>query len=130
MMPFLWCWMSKRDKRAQRLPRGQRECPQKMSPVPLQVCVYCQQRAADTVEHVVARCFFGSVPPKRAVKVPACRECNSGRGDGGIRPMTMDEEYVRTVLALEHRSSDHPVAMQLLSSEIPRSYDNSPALLR
>ena len=123
-----------RDKRQQQEPRGRGKhppsAPQVQRPSPVPLCAYCQERPGVTVEHVVARCFFGSVPPKRAIKVPACRECNEGRGDGGQRPLTMDEEYVRTVLALEHRSSDHRVAANLLTNEIPRSYDNSPGLLR
>src|SRR5438105_95235 len=95
-----------------------------------QMCVYCHERLATTVEHVVAQGFFGSMQPKRAVKVPACRECNQGRGDGGPRPLTMDEEYVRTVLSTEARSLDHPVAAKLLANEIQRSFDKSPGLLR
>src|SRR5687767_6921400 len=99
-------------------------------PPPPQLCIYCQERTADTVEHVVARCFFGTMPPRCAIKVPACRECNEGRGDGNQRHMTLDEEYVRTIFANEVNSADHPVAKQLLLNEIPRSYDNSIGFLK
>jgi hypothetical protein len=110
--------MSSRDKRAQNLRRGK-------PPTPL--CIYCQKRPAVEEEHVIAKGFFGTIPPKCYVKVPACKQCNSGRGDGQPRPMSMDEEYTRTVMANEERAAEHPVAAALLAGEIPRSYENSPA---
>ena len=120
--------MSRRSKRAQQEPRSHgKVVPETSRPVPL--CIYCQDRPANTVEHVIARAFFGSMQPRRAIKVPACAECNGGRGDGGRRPLTMDEEYVRTVLASELNSSNHPVAAKLLTNEVQRSFENSPGLL-
>lgn len=49
--------------------------------------------------------------------------------DGGRRPMSMDEEYVRTIFATEMQASNHPVAGHLYQGEIARSFRNSPQLL-
>lgn len=123
--------MSNRDKRGQRQRRGALPEPSKPQTAnTVQLCIYCQQSEANSEEHVIARAFFGTMPPNRYVKVPACKECNEGRGDGGTRPMSQDEEYVRTVIAQEQRSARHPVAAKLLAEEIPRSFDNSPGFLK
>lgn len=83
------------------------------------ICIYCQKRAGTTVDHVFGRCFFGSVMPEFSMKVPSCRECNSGKGDGSDRDMSADEEYVRTLFAAV--GSNHPAAARLILGEITRS---------
>src|SRR5262245_4067624 len=106
------------------------ERPAPPPPAPTRICIYCQARPAVNEEHVVAKCFFGGVAPKRYIKVPACRECNAGRGDGGDRPLSMDEEYVRTVMVMEKNASSHPVAAKLLKEEVQRSLLRRPKFLK
>lgn len=42
------------------------------------LCVYCQQRVADTEDHIPGRQFFADPkpPPSELIAVPACRKCN------------------------------------------------------
>lgn len=92
-------------------------------------CVYCNTRPATTREHVIARCFFDKQPDYHIV-VPTCPECNGGTGDGVDRPMSMDEEYVRTVLCLHAGSHGHPVADAIVWGKIARSFKRTPDGLR
>lgn len=83
-------------------------------------------------EHVIAKCFFSAkLPPRRYIKVPACKECNAKCGDGwGPNPLNKDEEYVRTVFAHEIRCARHPVAEKLLENEVARSFQYTSGLVR
>jgi len=94
-----------------------------------QKCVYCSKREAVTREHVIARCFFDKQPDYHIV-VPTCIECNSGSGDGVERPLSMDEEYLRTVLCLHAGSYGHPVANAIVCDKIARSFQRRPSGLR
>lgn len=94
----------------------------------IQKCIYCCIRPAVNKEDVVAKGFFGKPRPRNPVKVPSCRECNAGRGDGGSRPLSEDEEYTRIVFCADEAGGGHPVAMSLVAGEISRSLDYSPKL--
>lgn len=103
----------KRDKRKQQIRRGSPELPHPK-------CVYCQERDGLQVEHVVARAFFQ--PPLPVIpKVPACRECNQLRGDGGARNMSDDEAYVRDRICMHIGTDDHPDARELLTTKVFRN---------
>jgi hypothetical protein len=115
--------MSNRDKRAQQQPRSRRG---KAAP-PTELCVYCGIRPAVDREHVIARCIFDVVPDPPII-VPTCVECNSGRGDGVDRKMSMDEEYMRQVLGAMQGVEDHPVGRKLVEGPVRRCFDHSPAL--
>jgi hypothetical protein len=108
--------MGNRDKRLQ-LPRSQGK-----------LCAYCGKNPATEEEHVVARAFFGDHQPDNPFKVPACRSCNSLKGDRwpGAMNMNLDEEYVRTIFASEREAEKHPVARSLMHGAIARSFTNSP----
>ncbi len=54
------------------------------------VCVYCATLGEVTDDHVPPRSFYGSVPPKNLITVPACKSCNQGFGQ--------IDDYVRLVL--------------------------------
>jgi hypothetical protein len=89
------------------------------------LCVYCSQRAAVNREHVIARGFFPKPRPGGLPSVPACRECNAGRGDGGTTDLSADEEYVRTVMSAEVGATRHPDAIKLMTNEVTRSVNRS-----
>lgn len=91
------------------------------------LCIYCQIRPGTTEDHVFSRAFFGAVQPEFAMKVPACRECNNGKGDGTNREMCKDEEYVRTIFTAA--GQQHPTAARLIKGEITRSFIRSSSLL-
>jgi hypothetical protein len=82
------------------------------------LCIYCQERPGVTVDHVFARAWFGNAKPKVWMTVPACEECNKGRGDGAQRHMSADEEWLRTTIASEYNASKHPTAKGPIDSEI------------
>jgi hypothetical protein len=42
-------------------------------------CVYCQEREADTADHVIARGFFPEDKRGNLPQVPACSECNNAK---------------------------------------------------
>ena len=91
----------------------------------LGLCSYCCQRLAVNREHVIARGFFPKPRPSGLPCVPACRECNAGRGDGEATDLSVDEEYVRTMMCAEVEASRHPDAMKLITNEIARSVNRS-----
>jgi len=57
---------------------------------PSKICVICNERPADTIEHAPAEMFFDRPLPLDRVKVPACRICNNGS--------QKDDEYLREFL--------------------------------
>jgi hypothetical protein len=93
--------------------------------MPKEKCAYCLTRDVTTREHVVARAFFPTQPPDN-LTIPACEPCNSGTGDGFDRPMSQDEEYVRTVLAYHAGSWGHAAADELVRGKIIRSFTRRP----
>jgi hypothetical protein len=88
-------------------------------------CAYCLTRDASTREHVIARGFFAKQPLDN-LTVPTCEPCNSGSGDGIDRPLSQDEEYVRTVLAWHAGSWGHSAADELVRGKIARSFARRP----
>jgi hypothetical protein len=91
------------------------------------VCVYCQDRPATTVDHVFAKGFFERPLPKM-LTVPVCDECNRGTGDGIARPMSMDEEYMRTALTMTEAAERHPVAVKVFEQVVNPSFSRRPKL--
>ena len=64
---------------------------------------------------------FIEPPFENMPKVPACKECNSLKGDGGKVNMNVDENYVRDMLCFQDEAERHPVAKGLLWNEVYRS---------
>ena len=64
------------------------------------LCTYCDAEAT-TVDHVPPRALFASPRPS-LITVPACSSCNGGA--------SLDDEYFRTVLALDETGFSHPDA--------------------
>ena len=93
------------------------------------ICAYCGQRPGEDKEHVVGRVFY-ITPPKTGVIVPSCADCNRGRGDGGIRDMHLDEEYMRNVLCIAEGTQFHPVATELSKTKVVRSFRRSVGLAK
>ncbi len=54
--------------------------------------------------------------------VPVCKECNSGKGDGYDRPMSVDEEYVRNMLVIWDGAQEHTAAKTLFEDPVIRSF--------
>jgi hypothetical protein len=93
------------------------------------LCIYCGVRRGKENEHVISKGFYSS-PPKKAITVPSCGNCNRGRGDGRLRPLSLDEEYMRTVLCMTEGAANHPVVNALLEGSITRSFRRRPRGLR
>ncbi|HEV2292269.1 MAG TPA: hypothetical protein VGR35_00340 [Tepidisphaeraceae bacterium] len=97
---------------------------------PQKLCVYCFQRPAVKMDHVVGKVFFDELPQQMII-VPSCHECDSGTGDGGERDLHLDEEYMRNVLCMRHDTASlNPIAKRLSQSQVIRSFDKSPLLAR
>lgn len=86
-----------------------------------QLCIYCGIRPAIENEHVIGNVFYIQ-RPKKAITVPSCSACNRGRGDGGVRDLHLDEEYMRTILCMAEGCENHPVVIALLEGNIARSF--------
>jgi len=86
-----------------------------------QLCIYCGIRPAIENEHVIGNVFYIQ-RPKKAITVPSCSACNRGRGDGGMRDLHLDEEYMRTILCMAEGCENHPVVIALLEGNIARSF--------
>jgi hypothetical protein len=93
------------------------------------MCAYCGQRPAEDNEHVVGQVFYIN-SPKIGVTVPSCADCNRGRGDGGIRDLHLDEEYMRNVLCIAEGTQFHPVATVLSKTKVVRSFRRSVGLAK
>lgn len=68
-------------------------------------CVYCGNYGDVTSEHVIPQCLFAKPRPNNLVTVPCCRNCNSGK--------SMDDEYLKTVLAMRDITYNHPDVQSL-----------------
>jgi hypothetical protein len=77
------------------------------------LCIYCQQRPADSDEHVPSKGLFRKPYPPNLWTVPACRECNNS--------FAKDEEYFRLLLVGLFCFSDE--AEELFGGPISRSLD-------
>ena len=67
-----------------------------------QLCIYCGQAQAETLDHVPPKCLFTEPRPSNLYTVPCCAACNASFG--------LDDEYFRTALAFRWDVSDHPAA--------------------
>lgn len=63
------------------------------------ICAYCGQEKKLTTDHVPPKLLFAKPCPANMLTVPACSDCNKG--------FKNDDEYSRTVLALDLRSATH-----------------------
>jgi hypothetical protein len=72
------------------------------------VCVFCGHDGDVTDDHVPPQCLFGSPLPDNLVEVPGCKSCNQGSH--------MDDEYLKTVLAMRDDLHDHPIVEKILPS--------------
>ena len=86
-----------------------------------QLCVYCGIRPGIENEHAIGNVFYVQRPTK-AITVPSCAACNRGRGDGGVRDLHLDEEYMRTVLCMTEGCGNHPVVIALMEGGVARSF--------
>jgi hypothetical protein len=78
----------------------------------VQVCAYCRKEKHSTKDHVPPKTFLATPYPRDLVTVPSCFDCNRG--------FQRDDEYTRTVVALDLRAHDNPSAVAKLP-EIFRS---------
>jgi NMD protein affecting ribosome stability and mRNA decay len=96
-------------------------------PKPPPICTFCGTRPGKERGHVVPKCFF-DVLPLINLTVPACAECERGRGDGEPREIHLDEEYMANVLCMDVASERHAEARQLIEKRVFRSFSNSPRM--
>jgi hypothetical protein len=61
------------------------------------LCAYCWQEKKLTVDHVPPKLFLEQPFPPNLLTVPACADCNSS--------FKADDEYTRTILALDIRAN-------------------------
>lgn len=82
-------------------------------------CVYCVDAPSTGADHVIAREFFTERWRQNLPKVPACSGCNSRKA------------RLETLLtALIPMASDHPVALEISSTALPRRLAKNEALQR
>jgi hypothetical protein len=70
------------------------------------VCAYCD-KPGTTADHVPPKLLFAK-PRPALITVPACRSCNE--------TASLDDEYFRTVIALEEKAGEHPEAQRILDA--------------
>jgi hypothetical protein len=68
--------------------------------------VYCGNRGQVTGDHVPPRTFYGKIPPKNLITVPACRPCNAG--------FSKNDDYVRLVLTTTEGRTDNETRNELI----------------
>ena len=76
-------------------------------------CVYCGKYGELTIDHIPHKSLFAKPRPSNLVKVPCCRECHSGN-----KQVSLDDEYLRTVLTLRSDVGDHSDVKQILPTVI------------
>jgi hypothetical protein len=70
------------------------------------VCAYCGAERPKTVDHVPPKLMLEEPYPANLVTVPACEDCN--------KKFMKNDEYTRTVIALDFRAAGSPVARSKL----------------
>ena len=70
-------------------------------------CAYCGNEKKLTRDHVPPKVLFSQPLPDNMRVVPACAECNES--------FKKDDEYTRTVVALDVRAASHPDVIGSLS---------------
>jgi hypothetical protein len=79
-------------------------------------CASCGQHGILTVEHVIPRCLFDSVPggvPGDVPKVNICHQCNNAK--------SADDAFLRDVLVRDPRLAEHPIAQNIRHGAHERS---------
>ena len=71
-------------------------------------CIYCNERKADTRDHVPPACLFAPPRPSNLITVPSCRQCN--------KAFACDDEYLRTVLCFDIENQGHPDVIENLTA--------------
>lgn len=69
-------------------------------------CIYCGGRGEVTDDHVPPRSFYGKIPPKNIITVPACEPCNIG--------FSKNDDYVRLVLTTTESGKDNATRNELI----------------
>ena len=77
------------------------------------VCVYCDERDADTRDHVIAKCLFPKPRPSNLITVPSCDDCNSDKA--------IDDDFLRDYLTVDFAGSQSPTASALFEGKVRRS---------
>lgn len=86
-----------------------------------QLCAYCDQREADSIDHLPSRSLFLDTRGINFIKIPACAICN--------RSFSLDEEFFRNFITAA--GADYSVnAQSLFLTKIPRSIRRKPNLAR
>jgi hypothetical protein len=81
-----------------------------------QLCIYCQEREATTVDHVPPKCLFPK-PRSELITVPACESCN--------HQASLDDEYFRSAIVARWETDDLPAAQELRQI-VFRSFERRP----
>jgi hypothetical protein len=86
-----------------------------------QMCIYCGQAPADTVDEVPPRCFFKPPVPRELIKVPACQRCNN-------EVFAPIDVQVRNWLMSERDSEKHPEVQGVLEGKRLRGLQSDPRM--
>jgi hypothetical protein len=76
-------------------------------------CTYCQSVAADTRDHVLAKCLFTKPLPGNLVTVPSCRACNLEKA--------ADDEFLRDYLVTDFAGNESSTANALFHAKMRRA---------
>lgn len=82
-------------------------------------CYICGN-LADSMDHIPPDGIFPDPKPTNLITVPACSECNQGSSD--------DDEYFRTIFAIDAASHESSHAGMLMNKKITRQFTKRPAL--
>ena len=74
------------------------------------VCIYCGKDRKLTVDHVPPKLLLSEPYPPNLLTVPACGDCNQS--------FMKDDEYTRTLVALDVRAANHPDVQAKLAAII------------
>lgn len=76
-------------------------------------CAYCGKVPAETVDHVVPKCLFGTPLPTNMITVPACSRCNGAK--------SRLDSLLRDFLVCEEGRPPHQVADSLRAGPYKRA---------
>ena len=82
-------------------------------------CYICGN-LADSMDHIPPDGIFPDPKPTNLITVPACSKCNQSS--------SKDDEYFRTILAIDATSHKSPHAGMLMDKKIIRQFKKRPAL--
>jgi hypothetical protein len=69
------------------------------------MCIYCNNRVADTIDHIPPKSIFSKPLPSNLITVPCCKQCNDG--------FALDDEYFMVILALIEDTSKNTYKYKL-----------------